>query len=118
SAARLFLFGSRDVWFVFALPIFLSVDLGWPFSQSSGFLATWIIGYGIVQALAPSFVGGRAQGRSAPTAKRVLAWTALLIVPVGGIAIALQQGVDPTLALVVGLGAFGFVFATDSAMHS
>lgn len=118
AASRLFLFGSRDVWFVFALPIFLSVNLGWSFSLSSGFLAAWIIGYGIVQALAPAYVGGKVDRRSAPTARRVMVWTALLVVPVGGIAAALHHGLDPTRSLVVGLVAFGIVFATDSAMHS
>lgn len=118
SAARLFLFGSRDVWFVFALPIFLSVDLGWSFSESSGFLAAWIVGYGIVQAFAPAYVGGKGGQRSAPTARRVMAWTALLVVPLAAIAAVLDLGVDPATSLVVGLAVFGIVFATNSAMHS
>lgn len=118
SAGRLFLFGSRDVWFVFALPIFLSVNLGWSSSLASGFLAAWIIGYGIVQAFAPVYVGGKVDGRSAPTARRVMLWTALLIVPTGGIAAALHTGFDATTSLIVGLVVFGVVFATNSAMHS
>ena len=118
SGARLFLFGARDVWFVFALPIFLSDGLGWSFSRSGGFLALWVIGYGIVQASAPSFVGGRGSRRTAPTAARVLPWTLFLIVPLLAIAAALQLGLDPTLTLVAGLIAFGIVFAADSAMHS
>jgi predicted MFS family arabinose efflux permease len=118
AAARLFLFGSRDVWFVFSLPIFLSVDLGWSFAESSGFLAAWIIGYGMVQAAAPAYVGGKRGRTGAPTARHVMAWTALLVVPLGGIAAALHFGVAPTLSLVVGLALFGVVFATDSAVHS
>ena len=118
SAARLFLFGARDVWFVFALPIFLSVDLGWSFSQSSGFLAAWVIGYGIVQAMAPAYVGARGSHRPPPTARRVLGWTALLLVPLGAIAAALHYGLPTEASLVLGLAAFGIVFATDSAMHS
>ncbi len=31
SAARLFLFGARDVWFVVALPVFLAADAGLEF---------------------------------------------------------------------------------------
>jgi hypothetical protein len=50
AAARIFLFGARDVWFVVGLPVFLSSVLGWTFWQSGGFLAVWVIGYGIVQA--------------------------------------------------------------------
>lgn len=118
SAARLFLFGSRDVWFVFALPIFLSVNLGWSFSEASGFLAVWTIGYGIVQAIAPAYVGGKGGQRSAPTATRVMIWTALLVLPLAGIAAALHFGVAPATSLVVGLAVFGAVFATNSAMHS
>ena len=53
SAARFFLFGSRDIWFVVALPIFLDEVLGWSFEQIGAFLAAWLIGYGIVQSFAP-----------------------------------------------------------------
>lgn len=118
SAARLFLFGSRDVWFVLALPIFLSVDLGWSSTEASGFLAVWTIGYGFVQAAAPAYVGGKGNRRSAPAARRVMAWTALLLAPLAGIAAAVHYGLAPEASLVVGLAVFGIVFATDSAMHS
>ena len=71
SAARLFLFGARDVWFVVALPVYLSSVLGWDFWQVGGFLAIWLIGYGLVQSCAPLITGkvsgalpdGRAAGR-------------------------------------------------------
>ena len=59
SAARLFLFGARDVWFVVALPVFLASRFGWDFWQVGGFLASWVIGYGIVQSVAPYFTGKR-----------------------------------------------------------
>ncbi|WOI45573.1 hypothetical protein [Acidovorax sp. BLS4] len=54
SAARLFLFGARDVWFVVALPVYLSSAFGWDFWLVGGFLAAWIIGYGIVQSFSSS----------------------------------------------------------------
>ena len=57
AAARIFLFGARDVWFVVGLPVFLSSVLGWTFWQSGGFLAVWVIGYGIVQSFAPAITG-------------------------------------------------------------
>jgi MFS family permease len=66
AAARIFLFASRDVWFVVGLPVYLETVLGWNFSQTGGFLAIWVIGYGIVQAAAPGFVrrrGGRRRAR-------------------------------------------------------
>lgn len=118
AAARLFLFGSRDVWFVFALPIFLSAELGWSFSASGGFLAAWVIGYGLVQASAPAHVRGRGGRGTAPDARRVMGWTALLIVPLVGIATSLSLGVAPATSLIVGLSLFGIVFATNSAVHS
>ena len=59
SAARFFLFGARDVWFVVGLPVFLRSVLGWSFYQVGGFLAIWVIGYGIVQSLAPAITGKR-----------------------------------------------------------
>ena len=51
STARMLLFGARDVWFVVALPVFLSQTLGWSHMQTGGFLALWVIGYGAVQAI-------------------------------------------------------------------
>ncbi|MDF1837960.1 MAG: organoarsenical effux MFS transporter ArsJ [Planctomycetota bacterium] len=115
SASRLFLFGSRDVWFVFALPIFLSVDLGWSSAQSGGFLAAWVIGYGFVQASAPAIVGGR---KSAPTAKSVIGWTSALVLPLACIAGLLWYDFAPLPSLVSGLAIFGAIFAVNSAVHS
>ncbi len=121
SASRLFLFGARDVWFVLALPIFLGSVLGWDFHEVGGFLALWIIGYGFVQASAPMFVGGRRREgiRGAPPdAKRLGFWTALLVLPLAGILLALQLGWPTAASLTVGLALFGIVFAADSAIHS
>ncbi len=68
SAARFFLFASRDIWFVVGLPIFLKVTLGWSFASVGGFMAAWVMGYGLVQASAPAFVrrGGAAAGGGPP----------------------------------------------------
>jgi MFS transporter, APGE family, 1-arseno-3-phosphoglycerate exporter len=54
-AARIFMFGARDVWFVVGLPVFLYAN-GWRFLEVGGFLALWTIGYGGIQAVAPSVV--------------------------------------------------------------
>lgn len=120
SAARFFLFGSRDVWFVLAVPLFLSVDLRWSFYEVGGFLALWVIGYGIVQASAPRYVGARGDGarRSPPTATGLGWWTIALVLPLGAIVAALHLGLSPAATLMVGLGVFGVVFATNSAVHS
>lgn len=111
AGARIFLFASRDVWFVVALPVYLREVLGWSFWEAGGFLAVWVIGYGIVQASAPRFVRGP-DGRTATA----LAF-ALAAFP-AAIAIALVAGADPAVVLVVGLIAFGVVFALNSAVHS
>lgn len=117
SAARLFLFGARDVWFVVALPVYLSMQLGWDFWQVGGFLAAWVIGYGIVQALAPSVTGNSSGHRR--TNKQVFAWAAVLAaVPalIAGLAFGLK--LQPTAVLLVGLLLFGVLFAINSSLHS
>ncbi len=65
AAARIFLFAARDVWFVVGLPVFLDTELGWSFWAIGGFLAVWVIGYGVVQAAAPRFVRRRGHGPTA-----------------------------------------------------
>ncbi len=57
AAARMFLFASRDVWFVVALPVFLKEVLDWSFWQVGFFMASWVIGYGVIQSIAPYFTG-------------------------------------------------------------
>ena len=120
SASRLFLFGARDIWFVLALPIFLSSGLGWSHAEVGGFLAAWIIGYGAVQAMAPRFVTGiGAAGSPRPPNARTLGfWTITLILPLGGIVGALSAGVAAAPTLVTGLVFFAVVFASNSAIHS
>ncbi|MFT8231792.1 organoarsenical effux MFS transporter ArsJ [Pseudomonas guariconensis] len=116
SGARLFLFGARDVWFVVALPVYLSTAFGWDFWQVGGFLASWIIGYGIVQSLAPRLTG-KARGH-VPDGRAALAWaTALAGVP-ALIALGLTAGAPAQVALLGGLMLFGVLFAVNSSLHS
>lgn len=117
SAARFFLFGARDVWFVVAVPVFLYSQLGWTFVQVGTFLASWVIGYGIVQAAAPAVIKRSPDGRSAET-RGARFWAAVLaLVPVAIVA-ALEGGADPGLAIIAGLLLFGAVFAVNSSVHS
>ena len=118
SLARFFLFGARDVWFVVALPVFLEAALGWRFWEVGGFLGLWVIGYGIVQGLAPSL--RRAWGSTRPPGpSAVQFWSALLTAIPALMAIALWREVaHPGVAIVVGLAAFGVVFAMNSSIHS
>lgn len=117
AAARFFLFGSRDVWFVVALPLFMYSVLGWSFTEVGAYLALWIVGYGLVQAVAPVLVKRlhAGHGPGGDTA-RMLA-LGLALVP-GVIAVGLNGVPDTGLWLVAGLIVFGVVFALNSAVHS
>jgi predicted MFS family arabinose efflux permease len=117
SAARLFLFGSRDIWFVVGLPVFLSASLGWSHAEVGGFLALWVIGYGGVQALAPnllkSFLGkGTPQGGTATVGAFALAILTAMI------AVGVSLDLSPWLTIVTGLALFGLIFAVNSSVHS
>lgn len=113
SAARFFLFGARDIWFVVGVPVFLSGTLGWSFSQVGTFMAIWVIGYGIIQSGSPALMRGRVPGG------RVAAMTAFgLSIVAAGIPLALGAGISPAAAIVGGLALFGAVFAVNSAVHS
>jgi len=116
SAARMLLFGARDVWFVVALPVFLAQTLGWNHSQTGGFLALWIIGYGIVQAAAPRLTGSA--GGSAPDGRSATAWAAGLAIVPGVLALVLGVEINPAPVVIVGLLLFGAVFAINSSLHS
>ena len=119
AAARIFLFASRDVWFVVGLPVFLRTVLGWSFWEVGGFLAIWVIGYGAVQASAPKFVRRRAaEGHGEPDGRTAALIAFVLAFFPAAIAIALSSGVDQTFAIIVGLAAFGVIFAVNSAVHS
>lgn len=117
SAARFFLFGSRDVWFVVGLPVFLYEVLGWSFTEVGSFLALWVIGYGFVQASAPRLMRRSHHGRG-PGAGAARFWVFILALFPAGIAIALQQGWPADIVLIAGLVLFGVVFAINSAIHS
>jgi predicted MFS family arabinose efflux permease len=116
SAARLFLFASRDVWFVVGLPIFLKDTLGWSFEGVGAFLAAWIIGYGIVQASAPRLLGGTAGAEMA--ARSAQRWGFVLAGVSGLMALALSVNWHPSVAVLGGLSLFAVTFAINSAVHS
>jgi predicted MFS family arabinose efflux permease len=118
AAARLFLFASRDVWFVVGLPVFFRTEHGWSFYEAGGFLAVWTIGYGIVQASAPRLLRRRiAQGADPDGATAT--WLAFVLATFPAlIAIAIGTDVSPVVSVVVGLLVFGVIFAMNSAVHS
>ncbi|MDF0596550.1 organoarsenical effux MFS transporter ArsJ [Psychromarinibacter halotolerans] len=129
SAARVFLFGARDVWFVVGIPIYFYAVLSdgsetgnrAAFFMIGTFMAGWIILYGFVQANAPRLL----RARSRPEAELVQAargwgW-ALTVVPAAmAVAVALSPGpaLWLTATLVGGLLVFGAIFAVNSSLHS
>jgi MFS family permease len=118
AAARIFMFGSRDVWFVVGLPVFL-YSQGWPYMEVAGFIAAWTIGYGLVQAIAPSIIRRSDDGLSREVPEARLWGTILTAIPLA-LAIVLGSSHMARLDLVItiGLGVFGFAFAVISSLHS
>ncbi len=117
SAARFFLFGARDVWFVVGLPVFFSSVLGWSHTAVGSFLALWVIGYGVVQSLAPQLIRRTHHGEG-PDGNSATLWVALLTLSSAAIALALHLGLDASSTLIIGLALFGILFAINSAIHS
>ena len=130
SLARMFLFGARDVWFVVGVPVYFQAVLSdgttegrrEAFFLVGGFMALWIVAYGVVQGVAPRFLGPKAQSEAATTRKAVRWAGALVPIPVLLALAAFLAGGAPTpwltATLVVGLLTFGFVFAVNSSVHS
>nr|WP_277622263.1 organoarsenical effux MFS transporter ArsJ [Shewanella sp. MM_2022_3] len=122
SAARLFLFAARDVWFVVALPVYLASKFGWDHWAVGGFLAVWVIGYGIVQTLAPKITGNHQHQSLAvgavPDGRSALIWASILAFIPALIASAIQFSFYPEASLLLGLMLFGALFAVNSSLHS
>lgn len=116
SVARFFLFGSRDIWFVVALPVFLADELGWSKEGVGGFLAVWVIGYGIVQSFAPRLLAGR--GRAVDGVRATQQWALILAAVSALIATFVAFDIAVNVAIVGGLVVFGVVFAMNSSLHS
>ena len=140
AGARFFLFGARDVWFVVGLPVYLHSVLGWGFAEVGGFLALWVIGYGIVQAATPGLWRMRpipgappsslpsgdprfAPGESVrpghgPGRGAVVTGALVLALIPAAMAWALDAGLDPATIVIGGLLLFGVLFALNSSVHS
>ena len=117
AAARVVLFGARDVWFVVGVPVFLYTS-GWSRPSVGAFLALWTIGYGAVQAFAPNIVRRSVDGLSTEVpAARI--WSAVLALITIALSVAVFLDVRELEWVVVGgLGLFGFAFAVNSSVHS
>ena len=118
AAARIFLFGSRDVWFVVGLPVFL-YSQGWRYMEVAGFIASWTIGYGLVQAIAPSVIRRSSDGLSREVPEARLWGAVLTAVPlVLALVVGSAHVARLDLVVTIGLGIFGFAFAVISSLHS
>ena len=129
SAARLFLFGARDVWFVVGLPIYFYAVLSDGTTESNRtaffmigtFMAVWTILYGIVQGSAPRILkaASRSNAEILALAKR---WVGLLVIVPAFLAGLVWLVPEPsnvlTATIVLGLLVFGGIFAVNSALHS
>ncbi|MBD30288.1 MAG: MFS transporter [Acidimicrobiaceae bacterium] len=116
SIARFFLFGSRDIWFVVALPIFLDETLGWSFEGIGAFLAVWVIGYGIIQSGAPSVI--RLKGASDVIQISTRLWSFILMLFTILLTLLVANDIAKSATVIVGLLLFGVLFALNSSLHS
>ena len=116
SAARLFLFGSRDIWFVIALPVYLQSELTWSYWQVGSLMAAWVIGYGGVQIIAPKITGFFGVDTDNP--KLLVYWgTALCLIP-SLLAGSLFFSTNENITIICALVPFAVVFAVNSSVHS
>ncbi len=115
SGARFFLFGSRDIWFVVGLPLFFTVTMGWDHLQIGGYMATWVIAYGLVQVATPKLLKRSGQLPDGMLSRR---WIVVLILVTVSISGTVYIGIAPGLSVAIGLLIFGFVFAINSTIHS
>ncbi|NTS76449.1 organoarsenical effux MFS transporter ArsJ [Catenovulum sp. SM1970] len=114
SAARLCLFAARDIWFVIALPLYLASVFSWQHWQVGAYIASWVIGYGIVQGVAPKLT----QISSQLNINQALFWVINLTLTTLVLALLIHYQVSIEWTLLIGLMVFGVVFAVNSSLHS
>ena len=129
SAARIFLFGARDVWFVVGIPIYFYAVLSdgtvtgnyEAFFLIGTFMSFWIILYGVVQAMVPKLL--RADSRSeqdlvGATRNWGLILFLILMILASTSFFLQENSLWLTQVLVAGLAIFGAIFAVNSSLHS
>ena len=124
AAARVFLFGARDIWFVVGIPVYF-YETGWPFWQVGSFLAVWTVFYGVIQGFAPRFIRRSDDGLSAeiPAARITILLCAVVPLVLGlwamlGTAEGAGVPLMPVSGVVAGLFVFAVLFALNSSLHS
>jgi predicted MFS family arabinose efflux permease len=114
AVARLFLFGSRDIWLAIGMPLFFAAAPGWGFWQSGAVMAGYTIMYGLIQAATPRLLHGRPAPGGIITAL-VTAIPALVCI---GVAVLEWRGGLPPWGMVIMIGIYSSCFAVASAIHS
>jgi predicted MFS family arabinose efflux permease len=84
--------------------------LDWSFVQVGSLLAAWIIGYGLVQTLAPKV--------TAASGETAFQWVAVICLLPALIAAGLHLGWHAEILIIAGLLIFGALFAINSSVHS
>ncbi len=118
SGARLFLFAARDIWFVIALPVYLSEKFDWSHTAIGSFMALWIIGYGLIQSISPQFFRSRLNTTKVSFSKIAGQWAFILSLVPLLISFAIGFDAYSEVVLLLGLGLFGVIFAINSSVHS
>jgi predicted MFS family arabinose efflux permease len=116
AAARMCLFAGRDVWFVIALPVYLSNQLTWSHQSIGTFFAVWIVLYGLVQAWTPTLLSLKKS--ESISGQQVVPWSVLLSLVVFFMLMLWSYFAHNPWIIIIGLFGFGFVFAINSALHS
>lgn len=143
SLARFFLFGSRDVWFEVAAPLFFRNIIGWTEFEVGLFIGGYVIVYGYFQTATAKIYKAKNKDakktswrpsclRGVPPVQHIGGWAvacAAEILLLGivlhflyqeyiGQECAAQYGAAIAGVLIVGFYAFGVIFAVNSAIHS
>lgn len=129
SCSRVFLFGSRDLWFEVPLPFFLrsaASGIGWSRPLVGAFLGLFIIVYGQVQSWTPQLVLQPLR-QSPPDKYTCIYWCSTLAVPpaiLGGIMLGTDvfgpnaSSGGAAASITVLLYTYCLLFAVNSAIHS
>ncbi len=128
SAARIFLFGARDVWFVVGLPIFFysifsdgSVDGNKKaFFIIGSFMAAWIILYGIIQAYSPKLFlkEDNKKINLVDISKNWVLYLLINLILLTCLLFFFSEIFLTTIFLFSGLFIFCGIFAVNSSIHS
>lgn len=129
SLARVFLFGARDVWFVVGIPIYFYAVLSDSSTEGNrnaffligGFMAIWIMLYGLVQGNAHRILRASTRGSGA-LIQDAARWAWMLMIVPLGLSVFLYMRPDATTlnatVVVIALLLFGAIFAVNSSLHS